>query len=115
MKGAFNSSFVEGQTQTYRLEDVLPSTFRLLVQWLYSNTFKVIPIDRHRKGWEEIPAEFEAQHNQLVQLWVLVERMIVPRLQNKVMEEFLDAFEQQRTTAWVPIAYAGIMAASPLR
>lgn len=35
LKAAFNSSFLEGQTQTYRLEDISPSAFRLLVQWLY--------------------------------------------------------------------------------
>jgi hypothetical protein len=115
LKAAFNSSFIEGQTQTYQLKDVLPSTFRLLVQWLYSNNFKVAPTDRHRKGWEEFLAATEAQYNQLVQLWVLAERMIILRLQNKVMGEFLHLLEQQRTTAWIPIAYAGTMAGSPLR
>jgi hypothetical protein len=36
LNAAFNSSFLEGQTQTYRLEDIGLSAFRLLVQWLYS-------------------------------------------------------------------------------
>lgn len=36
LRAAFNSSFIEGQTQTYRLEDIDPAAFRLFVQWLYS-------------------------------------------------------------------------------
>jgi BTB/POZ domain len=33
---AFNSAFIEGQTQTYKLEDVTPNTFRFFSEWLYS-------------------------------------------------------------------------------
>jgi hypothetical protein len=43
LKAAFTSSFVEGQTQTYRLEDTDPDIFRLLVQWFYTQHFKHIP------------------------------------------------------------------------
>jgi hypothetical protein len=32
LEAAFNSEFVEGQTQTYRLEDATERAFRLLVQ-----------------------------------------------------------------------------------
>ena len=38
---AFNSNFIEGQTQTYRLEDTTPGTFKLLVQWLYMQKLKI--------------------------------------------------------------------------
>jgi hypothetical protein len=41
LKAAFNSSFIEGQTQTYRLEDMLPSAFRLLAKWFYSERIDV--------------------------------------------------------------------------
>ncbi|KAF7949514.1 uncharacterized protein EAE97_003023 [Botrytis byssoidea] len=36
---AFNSVFVEGQTQTYRIEDTVPEVFRLLTQWVYREEF----------------------------------------------------------------------------
>ncbi|KAF7893144.1 uncharacterized protein EAF02_000682 [Botrytis sinoallii] len=36
---AFNSVFVEGQTQTYRIEDTGPEAFRLLTQWVYREKF----------------------------------------------------------------------------
>jgi len=41
LRAAFNSSFLEGQTQTYRLEDIGVNAFRLLVQWLYSQNMDV--------------------------------------------------------------------------
>jgi hypothetical protein len=32
---AFNSNFMEGQTQTYRIDDTSADAFRLFAQWLY--------------------------------------------------------------------------------
>jgi hypothetical protein len=32
---AFNSNFMEGQTQTYRIDDTSAVAFRLFVHWLY--------------------------------------------------------------------------------
>jgi hypothetical protein len=40
LKAAFNSDFVEGQTQTYNLEDTTPDVFQLLVQWLYTKSIQ---------------------------------------------------------------------------
>ena len=36
---------MEGETQTYRLEDINPSAFRLLVQWFYHEKFDVFKQD----------------------------------------------------------------------
>ncbi|KAH6671118.1 hypothetical protein B0J14DRAFT_595375 [Halenospora varia] len=41
LNAALNSEFIEGQTQTYTLEDTTPGSFRLLMQWLYGGEFKV--------------------------------------------------------------------------
>jgi hypothetical protein len=38
-KAAFNSDFVEGQTQTYNLEGANIEAFSLVVQWLYGEAF----------------------------------------------------------------------------
>jgi hypothetical protein len=38
-KAAFNSDFVEGQTQTYNLEETNIKAFSLVVQWLYGEAF----------------------------------------------------------------------------
>ena len=41
LRVAFNSSFAEGQSQSYILEDVRPEAFRLLVKWLYERTLNL--------------------------------------------------------------------------
>jgi hypothetical protein len=38
---AFNSNFIEGQTQTYKLDDTTSRAFRLLTQWLYFEKLKI--------------------------------------------------------------------------
>jgi BTB/POZ domain len=52
-KTAFNGSFVEGKTQTYRLEDTSVDVFRLLVQWLYSQKFKLAVYQEFGGGSDE--------------------------------------------------------------
>jgi BTB/POZ domain len=44
LNAAFNSTFIEGQTQTYRLEDTSPSAFRLFTQWIYGQKFDLIQL-----------------------------------------------------------------------
>lgn len=46
MDAAFNSGFLEGKTQTYRLEDVRASVFRIFLQWLYSQKVHA-PLERY--------------------------------------------------------------------
>lgn len=38
LRAAFNSSFIEGETQTYDLDDVEEETVRLLVHWIYTQS-----------------------------------------------------------------------------
>jgi hypothetical protein len=33
LRAAFNSTFIEGESKTYKLEDVTAPTFRLFVKW----------------------------------------------------------------------------------
>ncbi|TVY41599.1 hypothetical protein LOCC1_G007765 [Lachnellula occidentalis] len=45
LKAAFNSDFIEGQTQTYVLEDIGPygiETFTLFVKWLYTQKLDLL-------------------------------------------------------------------------
>jgi hypothetical protein len=37
---AFKSDFVEGQTQTYKLEDITVDAFQYVVYWFYSQKLK---------------------------------------------------------------------------
>lgn len=45
LKAAFNSEFIEGSTQTYRLEDVSEASFNFLMQWLYSQSLNLLADD----------------------------------------------------------------------
>ncbi|TGO39278.1 hypothetical protein BHYA_0057g00460 [Botrytis hyacinthi] len=85
---AFNSVFVEGQTQTYRIEDTGPEVFRLLTQWVYREKFDHI----HSGDWDASHCDDFAsmvqcmvEDSALLHLWVLAEKFLIPRLQNYTM------------------------------
>jgi len=111
LTAAFNSVFLEGQTQTYRFDDISPSAFRLLVKWLYSEridrrldtyflaTCPDLNVDKeemsngtedndHNEDDQEndkLKEAWRAQDLDLAQLWVAGDRLLIPRLQNEVM------------------------------
>jgi hypothetical protein len=78
---AFNSEFIEGQTQTYRLEDTSEEAFRLLVQWLYAQKLDLLP-SKAKKFFSE---EALAEDMHLAELWVLADKLCMRRLQNMVL------------------------------
>ncbi|OWP04978.1 hypothetical protein B2J93_7279 [Marssonina coronariae] len=67
---AFNSTFIEGQTQEYRLQDPLKD----------ASTAATAPRETAKDGDEEIQA--------LVELGFLTEKLLIPTLQNQVLDEF---------------------------
>jgi len=74
LNAVFNSGFIEGQTQTYRLDDTTERAFRLLVQWLYFQKFELIQLT---DDWEQSSygnAE-KAEEMSLVELWVLADKL----------------------------------------
>jgi hypothetical protein len=83
---AFNSEFKEGRTQTYEMEDTNPDTFRVFVQWLYSQNFTHI---HHEEQWElyseDHDARCEKETISRIELWVLAGKLLIPQLQNEVM------------------------------
>lgn len=125
LSAAFNSNFMEGETQTYRLEDINPSTFRLLVQWLYHGKFDVFKQDDLECADDENDPEIEklwaAQDLDLVQLWIVADKLLIRPLQNAViavLEEFWEEpFVRQGgpTTSWIPYVYDHTSVGSPLR
>jgi hypothetical protein len=73
-KAAFtNPAWKEYATQTYELKDITPGTFSLLVQWLYTQK---LDYDNGSNG---------VTGPDLVRLWVLADRLLLPRLQNAAM------------------------------
>ncbi|KAF8866003.1 hypothetical protein BDZ45DRAFT_735952 [Acephala macrosclerotiorum] len=91
-KKALNGPFLEGQTSTYDLSDVSPRIFQLLIRWIYtrdlgiepSPTFESFPIEYPNKR-TRLQNEMDDQDMDLACLWVLAERLMIPRLQNVAM------------------------------
>ncbi|ESZ95327.1 hypothetical protein SBOR_4261 [Sclerotinia borealis F-4128] len=90
---AFNSSFIEGQTQTYCVEDTNVEVFRLLMQWVYQEKFDHVHSDRGQAGSSECKGETQqecaAEDILLVQLWILADRFLIRKLQNYTMNIML--------------------------
>ena len=115
---AFNSEFEEGRTQKYEMEDTSPDTFRVFVQWLYSQ--KLTHIHRE-EGFniysEDHGARCEKETISRIELWVLAEKLLIPQLQNEAMtllrsvgRTCIEPFEM-----WVDYIYYKTAKDSPLR
>ena len=90
LNACFNSEFIEGQKQTYNVDDIDKNAFRLFMQWLYTQN---INLSAHRNIFSDFsktrfqPHDCDATTRQsqefaLVQLWVLAEKYMIPTLQN---------------------------------
>ncbi|CZT46405.1 uncharacterized protein RSE6_06829 [Rhynchosporium secalis] len=118
LEAAFNSTFLEGLSQTYQLKDVDPDVFRMLVQWFYTRPLKVYDIDDADDiDMFEAHRRLEEQDLHLAQLWVLADRLLVPGLQNEIVD-ILQKFQRTArlaSTLWIPFVYENTAAGSPLR
>lgn len=81
---AFNSEFIEGQTQTYRLE-ATGITVQFLVHWIYNSNFDIEPEDPKSRGTERIANSWKFRR--LVKLWVLADPLLMRGLQNSIIVE----------------------------
>jgi hypothetical protein len=75
---AFNGNFVEGDTQSMNLEETSTEAFGIFVNWLYTQG-----IENSKKGLPCCEA--------LIDLWLLADLVLVPRLQNDAMEKLAEA------------------------
>ncbi|KAK0126612.1 hypothetical protein ONS95_008200 [Cadophora gregata] len=91
LKAAFNSSFVEGQTQTYTLIDTPEATFALFTEWMYTGNI----VNRLTGDTPAVEVGLAEAH--LLELWVLAEKLLVPKIQNRALclfEEIRDRFSK---------------------
>jgi hypothetical protein len=120
-EAAFKSDFIEGQTQTYKLEDITVDAFQYVVYWFYSQklkTFVVSPAEI--KEWStKMLGDKSVQPNaipksrigkmlrercfSLCRVWVLADRLQIPRLQNLVTDEL------ERTRAELGVTDLGVL------
>lgn len=76
---AFNSTFLEGQTQEYRLEEVNEGAAQFLVQWLYNQELTITQLDDGKYNQDEVES--------LIQLYILADKLLLPCLQNLTLSE----------------------------
>ncbi|PVH71450.1 hypothetical protein DL98DRAFT_596956 [Cadophora sp. DSE1049] len=89
LKTAFNSNFIEGQTQTY-LEDIPIEAFRMLIKWFHTQKierFDFADIDTDSADWETRGALAEEHSVNLVHLWIVADKLLIARLQNIAIME----------------------------
>lgn len=98
LRAAFESGFIEGQTKTYVLDDTEPSTFRLLVQWLYTQQVRFFLSESEVRGYNGLDrscpmnertmlVRLKQQHWDLVRLWILADKFCIVGLQNTAIDE----------------------------
>ena len=99
LKAAFNSNFIEGQTQTYTLEGFDDSAFQLVVQWMYrqsitppateEETTSIRDMDRSARTTRdsEILRKIVRYPRDLVSTWLTADYLQIPRLQNYIVDQ----------------------------
>jgi len=127
---AFNSNFVEGQTQTYKLEDTTPYAFRFLLQWIYSEKLTIIleqDEDTQRAMQATEPPYYRrgliidgsfmgVEFRALVEAYILADKLIIPKLQNAAMNKLYGiAVKEGIPTGCFNHVYANTQDGSPLR
>jgi hypothetical protein len=92
-EAAFNSNFIEGQTQIYKLGDTTPRAFQLLTQWMYFQTCNISQLGNGtgRQGPDlsypkQKTSEDLEEDKALFELWVLADKLRMPRLQNLALD-----------------------------
>jgi hypothetical protein len=128
LEAAFNSGFVEGQTQTYNLEHTSPGVFQLLVQWLYTKSVQFrltdaeinsIPIAanglRNSDRITSLKLTLHSLH--LLLLWVTAAYLQIPRLQNLVVGNLdkLQVHWSMIAPETLPYLYENVPSEAPIR
>jgi hypothetical protein len=80
-KAAFNSGFIEGQYQEYRLDVDEEEVVRLLVEWFYTQTLNTRQPDEKLDDAATMEEDLI-----LAKLWVLADKLLLPQMQNQVLD-----------------------------
>jgi hypothetical protein len=107
----FNDDLIEGQlVKEFELEDVSEDTAKFLVQWIYHQTLTIAQIEN---GGTYIRTEWCALH----QLWVLADKLLIPRLQNAVLRYLIQIRDLAKIvpTSTISYVYMNTAPSSPLR
>ena len=106
---AFNGDFQEGQAQTYHLEDTSKGAVQLLVQWIYMQKLDLNQFPQETRLGLKV--------HYVAQLWVLADKLLIPRLQNAAAQEIAtQRFNSGKIPTWsLNYVYENTGRGSPLR
>lgn len=109
LQAAFNGDFIEGRTRIYPLGDVEQEVVSLLVNWFYTQEIILESLERDEcveGDWGNIP-----------RLWVLADKLLIPRLQNACISKLVELEEKFRrvATGILHYVYSNTAKGSPLR
>ena len=98
LRAAFNSNFIEGQTQTYTLEGC-DKAFQLVVQWMYRQSITppatkeeaalIYAKDPSIHGIKAyaILLKVTCRPTELISAWLTADYLQIPRLQNYIVDQ----------------------------
>lgn len=98
LRAAFNSNFIEGQTQTYTLEGC-DKAFQLILQWMYGQLITppatkeyfhlILAKDRSLRTTQdsEIQLKMLRYPGELIAAWLVADYLQIPRLQNYLVDQ----------------------------
>lgn len=116
LRAALNSDFIEGQSQAYTFEDDFDrEVINLLANWFYTEQiyFGGVKLDSSQASDGTQLTEAGC----IVKLWILADKLLMPRLQNMAMDELSEYILDETTfspelLSWV---YDNTAPESPLR
>lgn len=114
---SFNGGFKEAETLEYELDDTTPGAFQLLVQWLYFQKLELRQLHPGHRAVKLTHAD-QSENMALAELWILAERLILPRLQNLVITNMYQIFIRTQfipAQTWKFIFDGEYQSSSPLR
>lgn len=124
LRSAFNSPFLEGQTQVYRIDGAFDdNVMRMLAHWFYTTKVDLQDIKdavtgKIRNISDVIKGDDDSIGQLLVQLWILADRLLIPKLKNAVidqLEEILRVYSAFPGETSCHYAYDHTAVGSPLR
>jgi hypothetical protein len=109
---------VEGQTQTYRIDDTSVDAFRLFAQQLYGQELDLFQLrGDYEHTWGTTTQEERDENHSLIELWVLAEKYEMYEIQNATMNCILAIYKRSDCVcvSEFPYIYNNTCSGSPLR
>ncbi len=128
LRAAFNSNFIEGQTQTYTLEGC-GKAFQLVVQWMYRQSITppatkeeaalIYTKDPSIHGIKAyaILLKITCRPTELISAWLTADYLQIPRLQNYIVNqmETLRVDGHMRALYWLDFLYENVPRGAAIR